>query len=105
MNDGASRIISYAEWETPSVRYGVRSLQVLLLVGLVVFGLGPIIWLALAALQLQRKELQPNVREHALAVIDSGADLSRWEAEGKPEDIEGRKRVLEELKSRLVARK
>src|SRR5437868_5079753 len=63
---------------------------------------GPIIWLALAALQLQRKELQPNVREHALAVIDSGADLSRWEAEGKPEDVEGRKRVLEELKSRLV---
>ncbi len=63
---------------------------------------GPIIWLALAALQLQRKELQPNVRDHALAVIDGGADLERWEADGKSVDAEGRKRVLEELRARLV---
>src|SRR5438128_9993942 len=62
----------------------------------------PIVWLALAALQLQRKELQPNVRDHALAVIDGGADLKRWEAEGKPEDAAGRKRVLEDLRERLV---
>lgn len=65
---------------------------------------GPIIWLALAALQLQQKELQPNVRDHALAVIDSGDDLKRWEAEGSPEDAAGRKRVLEELRERLTAR-
>ena len=63
---------------------------------------GPIIWLALAALQLAKGELQANVRDHALAVIDSGADLKRWEAEGTPEDIAGRKRVLEELRTRLV---
>jgi multiple sugar transport system permease protein len=50
MSDGTSRIISHAEWETPSVRYGMRSLQVLLLVGLVVFGLGPILWLAKSAI-------------------------------------------------------
>lgn len=64
---------------------------------------GPIIWLALAALQLQHKELQPNVRDRALAVIDSGGDLRRWEAEAKPEDVAGRTRVLEELRERLTA--
>lgn len=64
---------------------------------------GPIIWLALAALQLGQGELHANVRDHALAVIDSGEDLKRWEAEGKPEDVEGRKRVLEELRGRLVS--
>jgi hypothetical protein len=63
---------------------------------------GPIVWLALAALQLGRGELQANVRDHALTVIDSGADLKRWEAEGTPEDVEGRKRVLEGLRVRLV---
>jgi multiple sugar transport system permease protein len=49
MSDGPTRIISHSEWEKPSVRYGMRSLQLLLLVGLVVFGLGPILWLAKAA--------------------------------------------------------
>jgi len=63
---------------------------------------GPIIWLALAVLQLGRGELQANVRDHALAVIDSGADLKRWEAEASPEDAAGRKRVLEELRARLL---
>ena len=50
MSDGPARIIAHSEWETPSVRYGVRSLQLLLLFGLVVFGLGPILWLAKAAI-------------------------------------------------------
>jgi multiple sugar transport system permease protein len=50
VSDGPARIISYSEWEKPSVRYGVRSLQLLLLVGLVVFGLGPILWLARSAI-------------------------------------------------------
>lgn len=63
---------------------------------------GPIIWLALAALQLGRGELQANVRDHALAVIDSGEDVKRWEVEETTEDAAGRKRVLEELRARLV---
>jgi multiple sugar transport system permease protein len=50
MSDVPARIISHSEWEKPSVRYGVRSLQLLLLFGLVVFGLGPILWLAKAAI-------------------------------------------------------
>ncbi len=65
--------------------------------------IAPIIWLALAALQLGHGELQPNVRDHALAVIDSGEDLKRWEAEGNAEDIAGRKRVLDGLREQIAA--
>jgi multiple sugar transport system permease protein len=50
MSDGPARIISHSEWEKPSVRYGVRSLQLLLLFGLLLFGLGPILWLTKAAI-------------------------------------------------------
>ncbi|MHB8644523.1 MAG: DUF4259 domain-containing protein [Thermomicrobiales bacterium] len=64
---------------------------------------GPIVWLALATLQLHRKTLQPEVRDHALAVIEGGEDLKRWEAEASPEDAAGRKRVLDDLRERLVA--
>ena len=47
--EAPARIISDNEWTKPSVRYGVRSLQFLLLAGLLVFGLGPILWLAKSA--------------------------------------------------------
>jgi len=50
IEDAPARLISQAEWTKPSVRYGVRSLQLLLLLGLVVFGLGPILWLAKSAI-------------------------------------------------------
>jgi multiple sugar transport system permease protein len=50
VSDGPARIIAASEWEKPSVRYGIRSLQLLLLFGLVVFGLGPILWLAKSAI-------------------------------------------------------
>jgi multiple sugar transport system permease protein len=43
-------LISNAEWRTPSVRWGVGTLQLLLLIGLVVGGLGPILWLAKSAI-------------------------------------------------------
>ena len=48
--EGSGGLISHAEWERPSVRWGIGSLQALLLVGLVVFGLGPILWLAKGAI-------------------------------------------------------
>jgi len=64
---------------------------------------GPIVWLALAMLQLNRNVLQPAVRDRALAVIDGGEDLRRWEAEGTPDDAAGRKRVLDDLRARLTA--
>ena len=43
-------LISPSEWRRPRVRFGVSTAQVLLLVGLVVIGLGPILWLAKAAI-------------------------------------------------------
>ncbi len=49
IGEAPPRIISENEWATPSVRYSVRSLQLLLLFGLLVFGLGPILWLAKSA--------------------------------------------------------
>jgi multiple sugar transport system permease protein len=50
MSDEPARIISPTDWHRPGVRFGLRSLHVLLLVGLVVIGLGPILWLAKSAI-------------------------------------------------------
>jgi multiple sugar transport system permease protein len=50
MSDGPSRVVSRSEWSRPHIRHSIGSLQVLLLVGLVVFGLGPILWLAKSAI-------------------------------------------------------
>jgi multiple sugar transport system permease protein len=50
LNDEPVRIVAHTDWSRPSVRYGLRSLHVLLLVGVVVFGLGPILWLAKSAI-------------------------------------------------------
>jgi multiple sugar transport system permease protein len=45
-----SGLISELEWGEPGIRWGARTLQILLFVGLVVFGLGPILWLAKSAI-------------------------------------------------------
>ena len=42
-------IVSADEWRSPRVRWGLRSVQMLLLFGLVVYGLGPMLWLAKSA--------------------------------------------------------
>jgi multiple sugar transport system permease protein len=44
-----ARIVSDHEWSRRRLRWGLGSLHALLLLGLVVFGLGPILWLAKAA--------------------------------------------------------
>jgi multiple sugar transport system permease protein len=49
-DEQAGALIAPAEWRRPVVRWGVGAAQVLLLVGLVVIGLGPIIWLAKSAI-------------------------------------------------------
>jgi multiple sugar transport system permease protein len=48
--EGGSGLISSAEWHKRSVRWGIGTLQALLLVALVVGGLGPILWLAKGAI-------------------------------------------------------
>jgi multiple sugar transport system permease protein len=52
VSDGerGSGLISSAEWHKRSVRWGIGTLQALLLVALVVGGLGPILWLAKGAI-------------------------------------------------------
>ena len=45
-----TRLISPQEWRTRRVRWTVGSFQVLLFVALIVFGLGPILWLAKSAI-------------------------------------------------------
>jgi multiple sugar transport system permease protein len=43
-------LITTSDWHRPSVKWGLGGMQVLLLVGLVVFGLGPLLWLAKSAI-------------------------------------------------------
>jgi len=63
----------------------------------------PKVWLALATLQLDHHLLQQHIRHAALEVIDSGVDQRRWDEEATPEDAAERKKVLEELRARLLA--
>jgi hypothetical protein len=60
----------------------------------------PIIFLALAALQLEQGAIQEQVRARALEIIDSGQDLQRWEEEST-EIFEARKQVLLDLKAKI----
>lgn len=59
------------------------------------------VWLSLAAAQVQLGRLEDRVRDRALAVIDAGADLRRWE-EDAPEDVGARRRELMKLRDRLL---
>ena len=45
-----SGLISETEWRKPSIRWGMRTTHALLFVGLVVIGIGPILWLAKSAI-------------------------------------------------------
>jgi multiple sugar transport system permease protein len=67
----AGALISYAEWRRPGIRWGVGAAQVLLLVGLVVFGLGPIIWLAKSAITPTNDTIT-----HPMALFAHGAAWS-----------------------------
>lgn len=57
---------------------------------------GPVIWLSLAALQLEQGALQPEVKERAIRIVDGGLGLQSW-AEAGPEALAERRRVLEEF--------
>jgi multiple sugar transport system permease protein len=46
----AGGLVSETDWSRPSVRWSLGAAQTILLVGLVVIGLGPILWLAKAAI-------------------------------------------------------
>jgi hypothetical protein len=63
---------------------------------------GPVIYLALTALQLERGSLQPEIREQALRIIATSQSLARWEG-ADPAILVERKHVLEQLKAHLSA--
>lgn len=61
---------------------------------------GPIIYLTLASLQMDKGELQKNIKEAALDIIENGKGLEVWEESGEDE-LENRKNVLNQLKLKL----
>jgi hypothetical protein len=60
---------------------------------------GPVIYLALAALQVECGEVYRSIREKALEIINSGQELERWRE--NPDLQPERRKVLEELKGKL----
>jgi hypothetical protein len=64
---------------------------------------GPVIWLALAAIQCQYGCLEPRVKANALAIIDNGSDVEHWRATGNPKLVLARIAVLNRLRGKLEA--
>lgn len=60
-----------------------------------------VVWLALAATQWKLGRLDPDTLEHALQIIDSGADLARWDI--NPKERARRKVVLEKLRAEITS--
>ena len=61
---------------------------------------GPVIYLALAALQLEQDALQQDMRKRALEIIDSGEGLDGWEEAG-PLKVQERQQVLKDFRAQL----
>lgn len=59
----------------------------------------PVFWLSLAATQWKLGRLQDDVKSKALAMIENGTDLARWEDD--PKQKKKRAAVLEKLKDQL----
>ena len=64
-----SAVVSAADWRRPGVRFGLGGAQVALLVALVVGGLGPLLWLAKAAITPSIDTLQ-----QPMALFPHGTD-------------------------------
>ena len=60
-----------------------------------------LVYIGLAAIQLEKGCLQEEVRSNAIALIERGADLELWE-EADAEDYEERKKVLDKFKQQLI---
>jgi multiple sugar transport system permease protein len=64
-------LITTPDWHRPSVRWGIGGIQALILVGLVVFGLGPLVWLAKSAITPTNDTIS-----HPMAFFPHGAAWS-----------------------------
>lgn len=61
-----------------------------------------VVWLALAATQWRCGRLEPEAQEKALAIINSGSDLERWEAASNADYLK-RRAALEKLRLQLTS--
>lgn len=59
------------------------------------------VYLALASLQMEHGELEEEIKSKALDIIDSGKGLEIWKESGESE-LEERKKVLNELKTKIL---
>lgn len=59
-----------------------------------------VFWLALAAAQMETGRLQATVKDKALAIIEAGGDVARWEEED-PSLARQRQKVLDRLATKL----
>lgn len=64
-------IVSHTDWKRPSVKYGLGTAHIALLVVLVIVGLGPVLWLAKAAITPTQDTLMKPI-----AVFPHGLALS-----------------------------
>jgi EAL domain-containing protein (putative c-di-GMP-specific phosphodiesterase class I) len=60
-----------------------------------------LVYVGLAAIQIEKNCLQETIRKTAIELVNRGADLELWE-EADEQDYEERKKVLQELKQKLV---
>ena len=67
----SGNLVSELDWEKRSTRWGTRTLHVLLLVGFIVIGLGPILWLAKSAITPTNDTIS-----HPMALFPHGAAWS-----------------------------
>jgi multiple sugar transport system permease protein len=67
----SGNLVSELDWEKRRTRWGTRTLHVLLLAGLVVIGLGPILWLAKSAITPTNDTIT-----HPMALFPHGAAWS-----------------------------
>ena len=60
-----------------------------------------VVWFALATVQWKHGRLEPETRRRALELIDSGADLTRWQPGSR--DFAKRHAVLEKLRTQITS--
>lgn len=62
---------------------------------------GPIVFLTLAAIQLEKGKIQENIKKKALNIIETEAGLERWNSIERDE-LNKRKEVLNDLRFKLL---
>jgi len=75
-------LISSSDWNRPSVKWGVGAVHALLLVGLVVIGLGPLLWLAKATITPTQ-----DIISNPMAIFPHGATWNNVREAWSPQSV------------------